>query len=114
MTFTGDNLSDHWLVLTIFFGLFAFSGLFEGSRTKRLEYVQLFLIGMFTIMANVVLLVLLKKAGMSQQGILDALILKNLSIESSFIVFGYCLICRGVGQFIRFQFKPRHKYSSQY
>lgn len=115
MTLTNDNFSDHWLILLIFFGLFAFSGLFEGSKNRRLDSAHLFLLGMFIVMANVIVLALLQKAAMSQQGIIDALILKDLSIESSFIVFGYCLICKGIGQFIRNQFRPRHKYySNQY
>jgi len=114
VTLLNDSHSEQWLILSIFFVLFAISGLLNRPRARRLESYQLFFIGLFTVIANVAILAVLNKAGMSDQNIFSALLLKNLSIESSFIILGYCLISRGVGQFFRQLFAPRNRYPSQF
>ena len=114
MTYLNEGHSDQWVVLAIFFGLFAISGLFNRPRARQFESVHFYIFGALTIIANIILLVVLRKMGMSDQSIVSALTLRDLSLESSFVVLGYCLIARGFGQGIRNLVSPRSKYSSQF
>ncbi len=114
MNLITEGQSDQWIVLSVFFGLFAISGLINRPRSKNFEYYHLFFFGALTVIANIVLIAVMNNIGMSQQSVLSALKLNELSIESSFIVLGYCIISRGLGQFVRNIFSPRSNLYSQF
>lgn len=103
---------EQWLVLIIFFVGFTISGLFNRPRAQQLEYFHFIMFGILSIVANIAVLYFLNNNSLVKHNILNSLILRDFSIEASFIIFGYCLMFRGLGQFIRLQFGS--KYSSQF
>ena len=105
-SFINSDNHDQWVILAIFFGLFALAGLFNKPRARQYEYYHFLLFGFLIVAANAVLIYFLNKSGATQHSILGMVLLKKMSIESSFMVFGYCLAFRGIGQFIRLQFSP--------
>ncbi len=98
-----ENL-DQWIVLSIFFGLFALAGLFNKPKARQYEYYHFLLFGALIVGANAGLLHLMNMTGTVHHSLLSAVLLQKMTIENSFMVFGYCLACRGIGQFIRLQF----------
>ena len=109
---TDSHQTEQWIILGIFFGLFFLAGLFNRPRARQLEYYQFMLYGFLTVLVNVGILFALNKNGIEQHNIFQALMLKDLALSTSFIAFGYCLMWRGLGQFIRLQFRPRNSYSN--
>ncbi len=106
--------SEQWVTLTIFFALFTLSGLYNRPRARQFEYFHFLVFGVMTVLANLLLLYFINKTNMGAHDLLSALLLKQTSIEGSFIIFGYCLMFRGLGQFIRLQFGSRSAYSRDF
>ncbi len=106
-----DGNSQQWVVLTIFFTIFAIAGLFNKPKTKQLEYFHFVGYGILIIIANLLVLALMNTSS-DKVNLIDAVLLQKTSIQGSFIVFGYCLISRGLGQFIRTLFISK-SYSSR-
>ena len=95
-----EGQSQQWIVLAIFFAIFAVAGLFNKPRSRQLEYYQFVGYGVLIIIANLLLLALMNTST-DHISLIDSLLLQKTTIQGSFIVFGYCLISRGLGQFIR-------------
>jgi len=100
-TIIQEGQSQQWIVLAIFFTVFALAGLFNKPRSRQLEYFHFIGYGMLIIAINVVMLILLTTNTSGGPGLVNAVLLQETSIESSFIVFGYCMISRGLGQYLR-------------
>jgi hypothetical protein len=112
MSFEEFSLTGQWTILFIFFGLFFISGLFNKPKMKQFEYYHFYLVGALVIIGNLVMLSATSTNPGNYQELLSVLSLQKNSLESSFVVFGYLLICRGFGQFIRGMF-GYNRYSKQ-
>jgi len=106
-----DGHSQQWIVLAIFFAIFALAGLLNKPRSRQLEYFHFIGYGILIIVANLLVLALLNTSS-DNISLLDSVLLQKTTIQGSFIIFGYCLISRGVGQFIRTIFVS-NSYSSR-
>ena len=95
-----EGQSHQWIVLVIFFTIFALAGLFNKPRTRQLEYFHFVGYGIVIIIANILLLALLNTSR-DNISLLDTVLLQQTTVQGSFVVFGYCLIARGLGQFVR-------------
>ncbi len=106
-----DGRSQQWIVLAIFFAIFAIAGLFNKPRSRQLEYFHFIGYGIIVIVVNLLILALMNTSS-DNINILDSFLLQKTTIQGSFIIFGYCLIARGLGQFIRTLFIA-NSYSSR-
>ena len=90
-----SNGPEHWLMLVIFFAIFAACGLARGPRS-RLSPSASILLGLLMVFANSLVLLIANRIGYDTFNLRALLTLHQATIESSFIILGYCLIVRGV------------------
>lgn len=95
---------EHWLLVAVFFAIFAGCGLFERRRRSGAGCIGL---GALALIANVMLLALANRVGYGEFDLLQLLTLQDATVESTLIVIGYCLIIRGLAQSVRMRFHPR-------
>jgi hypothetical protein len=85
---------EHWLLLAVFFGIVAICALISKpkSNSQALPCVTL---GILAVLFNSFLLLLADRIGYGSYDVLSLVTLQQASIESSFVVIGYCLVVRG-------------------
>lgn len=98
------SFPEHWLLVAVFFAIFAGCGLFERRRRSGAGCMGL---GILAVIANALLLVLANRIGYGQFDLLQLLMLQDATVESTLIVIGYCLMIRGFAQSLRFRLQPR-------
>lgn len=103
---TQPGNTDQWFVLATFFIAFALAGLFNKPKVRQFESFHFMFFGIAIIVANTSMLWVLNSNGFGEYNIVNAVLLKQVTLESCFIVFGYCLISRAIGQWFRTQFGP--------
>lgn len=91
---------DQWLILSVFFAIFATCGLFCKVKPLYEAFTVLFL-GICAIAINCTLLLMAERFGIGQYSLLELLTLKQVAIESTIIIFGYCLVIKGSAQVVR-------------
>lgn len=96
---------EHWALLAVFFTLFALYGLLKKPRPGH-PCATFILLGLLSVAANAGLLMLANYVGYDSYHVLALLTLKQASVESSFIIFGYCLIVSGITRLVRTFFAP--------
>lgn len=95
---------EHWVLVAVFFAIFAGCGLFERRRRSGLGCISL---GVLAVVGNALLLTLANRVGYGQFDLLQLLTLQDAAVESTLIVIGYCLMVRGLAQSLRLRFHPR-------
>lgn len=95
---------EHWVLIAVFFAIFAGCGLFERHRRSGAACIGL---GLLALVVNVALLALANRIGYDQFDVLQLLTLQDATVESTLIVIGYCLMIRGFAQSLRMRFQPR-------
>ena len=107
MSITQTSSMEHWLLLCVFFLLFAIYGFTKNNRKfagcRPCYYIAF---GVLAIVVNSLILFVANRTGMDHFDLVQLLTLKQTTIESSFIVFGYCLIIHGTALFIRWLCSP--------
>ncbi|NOY67561.1 MAG: hypothetical protein GXP13_09185 [Gammaproteobacteria bacterium] len=102
MSITQTTSLEHWLLLGVFFLLFAIYGFTKNNRQvagcRPCYYIAF---GVLAIVANSLIMFIANRTGVDNFNLVQMLTLKQTTIESSFIVFGYCLIIHGFAMFIR-------------
>lgn len=106
MDLSQHNSFEQWLLLGVFFLIFAIYGFTKTAIGQGCRPCYYLFIGLFLIVANTLVLMLLNRTGVNQFELIPLLTLKQASIESSFIVFGYCLIIQGIAMSIKAIFFP--------
>ena len=101
---TNFSFPEHWVLVAVFFAIFAGCGLFERRRRSGAGCIGL---GVLAVVANALLLALANRIGYGQFDLLQLLMLQDATVESTLIVIGYCLIIRGLAQSLRFRLHPR-------
>lgn len=96
---------EHWALLAVFFTLFALYGLLKKPRPGH-PCATVILAGLLSVAANAALLMLGNYAGYDSYDVLALLTLRQASVESSFIILGYCLIVSGITHLVRTIFAP--------
>ncbi len=102
---------EHWLLLSIFFAIFAIVGFIKKPRSAG-HCLPCLAAGITAIAINTVLLVVANRVGYDSFNVLDQLTLQRVSIESTFIVIGYCLMLRGLAILIRALLTPQNRLGS--
>jgi hypothetical protein len=97
---------EQWLLLGVFFLLFAIYGFTKNTRGSGCRPCSYIVFGLLAVLGNSLLLLIANRAGMAQFELLQLIMLKQATIESSFIVLGYCLIVQGIAMLIRSMFVP--------
>lgn len=101
---TTFTFPEHWLLVAVFFAIFAGCGLFERRRRSGANCIGL---GLLAVVANTLLLALANRVGYGQFDLVQLLLLKDATVESTLILVGYCLMIRGFVQSLRFRMQPR-------
>lgn len=101
---------EHWILLSVFFAIFALCGFMVPRKNSR-PAAFYFAMGLLALVVNGVGLALARHLGYQAYSIFDLFTLQQVAIESTLIVFGYCLIVRAVAVFFRnsFSVKPLHR-----
>ncbi len=94
------------ILLAVFFLLFAYCGFARNPSRNGMPASYYMVWGILAILANSIALLVLDMAGLSNYPILTLLQLKAVSIESSFIVLGYCLLVRAAATMMRQIMRP--------
>jgi len=102
---------EHWILLAVFFAIFAVYGFTRKPRSAH-HCLPCLAAGMLAIGTNTVLLMVANRVGYGSFNILHQLTLQQASIESSFIVIGYCLMLRGLAILARAVLTPQHRLGS--
>ena len=97
---------DQWLLLGVFFLLFAIYGFTKSTRAAGCRPCYYILFGLLALVGNSLLLLLASRAGIAQFDLIQIITLKQTTIESSFIVLGYCLIVQGIAMLLKHLFVP--------
>jgi hypothetical protein len=104
---------DQWLLLSVFFLIFAGCGLFCKPKPANNILMTLFL-GLSAIAINCVLLFIADRISAGSYPIMNLLTLKKITIESTIIIIGYCLVLKSLGQFLRSVITPSQIRSRNY
>jgi uncharacterized protein (DUF486 family) len=105
MLYEGVSNPEQWILLTVFFAIFAFCG-FIKKPNLNLRPGNFIIPGILLLIVNCLLLIVANKIGYDSYNLAHLLSLKQIPIESSFIVLGYCLIIRGIAIYLRYLFTP--------
>jgi len=97
---------EQWLLLGIFFILFAIYGFTKSTRGAGCRPCYYIFIGLLAVAGNSLVLLMANRSGIDEFNLLQLITLKQTTIESSFIVLGYCLIVQGIAMLIRWLFLP--------
>ncbi len=114
MIATQTSAVEQWLLIGVFFLLFAIYGFTKNIRKSGCQPCYYIILGLIALAGNSLLLVIANRTGVDQFNLLQLITLKQTSLESSFIVFGYCLIIQGVAMLIRSLFTPTSMKSSRH
>ncbi len=106
MTLTQSHTFEQWFLLGVFFLLFAIYGFTKTTRGSGCRPCYYLFIGLLCLVVNSLVLVMINRAGIDQFNLLQIITLKHTTIESSFIVFGYCLIVQGLAMMVKSLFLP--------
>lgn len=96
---------EQGILLAVFFLLFAYCG-FVKHPGRGLPPAYFVVWGVLAILANSIALMAMNVAGLGDYAILDLLRLKQVSIESSFVILGYCLLVRAAANYVRILMTP--------
>jgi uncharacterized protein (DUF486 family) len=99
---------EHWILLAAFFTIFAVYGFLKKPRSAR-HCLPCLAAGILAIAANTALLMVANRVGYGSFNIVHQLTLQQASIESSFIVIGYCLMLRGLAILARAMLTPQNR-----
>jgi len=102
---------EHWILLAVFFAIFAVYGFIKKPRSAR-HCLPCLAAGILAIGANTALLMVANRVGYGSFNILHQLTLQQASIESSLIVIGYCLMLRGLAILARAILTPQNHLGS--
>ena len=105
MSYEGLGNPEQWLLLIVFFVIFAFCG-FIRKPDPNLRPGKYIIPGILLLIANSLLLLIANRIGYDSYNLFHLLSLKQIPIESSFIILGYCLIIRGIAIYLRYLFTP--------
>lgn len=97
---------EQWLLLGVFFLLFAiygFSKNIQGPGCRPCNYI---IFGLLATVGNSMALLIADRTGMAEFDLLQLILLRQATIESSFIIIGYCLIVQGIAMLIKSLFVP--------
>jgi hypothetical protein len=97
---------EQWLLLGVFFVLFAIYGFTKSTQGSGCRPCYYIFIGILAVAANSLVLLMANRSGIDDFNLLHLIMLKQTTIESSFIVLGYCLIVQGIAMLIRWLFLP--------
>jgi len=97
---------EQGILLTVFFLLFAYCGFVKNPARNSMPASYYMVWGILAIIANSIALLILDTAGLSSHPILSLIQLKAVSIESSFIILGYCLLVRAAASTLRNVLSP--------
>ena len=97
---------EQGILLTVFFLLFAYCGFVKNPTRSSLPASYYLVWGILAILANSIALLIREAAGLSNYPILTLIQLKAVSIESSFIILGYCLLVRAAATTLRNVLSP--------
>ena len=92
---------QHWILLGIFFLIFAFCGLKQKHSKNGCTPCHYIALGIVSLVINSLLLVVANRVGYDQFNLLHLITLRQTTIESSFIILGYGLIIQGSALFIK-------------
>jgi len=106
MTLNQSHTFEQWFLLGVFFLMFAIYGFTKTTRGAGCRPCYYIFIGLLCMVANSLVLVMINRAGIDQFNLLHIITLKQTTIESSFIIFGYCLIIQGFAMMIKSFFLP--------
>ena len=106
MSITQTTTLEQWLLLGVFFLIFAVYGFFKNTNSQSCRPCHYITIGLLFIVANSMILFVANRTGLESFNVVQMVTLKQTTIESSFIVFGYCLIIQDLAMFIKALFSP--------
>jgi uncharacterized protein (DUF486 family) len=92
---------EQWFLLGVFFVLFAVYGFMKSSRGKDCKPCYHISFGILAIVFNSLMLFIGNRTGIDNFNLVQLLTLKQIILESSFIVFGYCLIIQGTTMLLK-------------
>lgn len=97
---------EQWLLLGVFFVLFAIYGFTKSTQGSGCRPCYYIFIGLLVVAGNSLVLLLANRSGIDEFNLLQLITLKQTTIESSFIVLGYCLIVQGLAMLLRWFLLP--------
>jgi uncharacterized protein (DUF486 family) len=96
---------EHWMLLGIFFLIFALYGFLKKPRSAT-QCLSCITVGLLALAVNAVALLVANRIGYGSYDIGQLLSLQRAAVESSLIIIGYCMIIRGLAMFVRGLFYP--------
>ena len=97
---------EYWILIGVFFVLFAICGFNKKTRHGGCGPCHFIAIGFIIMAINCVVLMGANRIGYDEFNLLRLITLKTATIESSFIVLGYCLMIQGIAMFLKKLFMP--------
>lgn len=97
---------EYWILIGVFFFLFAICGFNKKTRHGGCGPCHFIAIGFIIMAINCVVLMGANRIGYDEFNLLRLITLKTATIESSFIVLGYCLMIQGIAMFLKKLFIP--------
>lgn len=107
MPYAEATQPEHWPLLIAFFALFAVHGLSRrpGSTGPCVSCIAL---GLLAVAANASVLLVVNRIGYGAYPVTELVLLQRVSIESSLIILGYCVVIRGIALFLRYVTSPNN------
>ena len=106
MPITQNPTLEQWLLLGVFFLLFAIYGFTRKAKYSGCRPCYYIFFGILAIVGNALMLFIANRAGLDNFNLVKMITLEQTTLESSFIVLGYCLIIHGTAMLIKSFFVP--------
>ena len=113
MSITNIPTLEQWLLLGVFFIISAVYGFTKNTKRGGCRPCYYVSFGLLSVVLNCLALFIANRVGLVHYNIIELITLKQSAIESSFIVFGYCLIIQGIAMFIKYLSLPASIKASQ-
>ncbi|HEC28287.1 MAG TPA: hypothetical protein ENI65_01690 [Gammaproteobacteria bacterium] len=113
MPITNTPTIEQWLLLGVFFIISAVYGFTKNAKRGGCRPCYYISFGLLFVVLNCLALFIANRAGLESFNLIELMTLRQTAIESSFIVFGYCLIIQGIAMFVKYLSLPASVKASQ-
>lgn len=97
---------QHWILLGIFFLIFAICGIKQKRGKNGCTPCHYIALGIVVLVINSAILFFANRVGYDQFNLVHLITLRQTTLESSFIVLGYGLMVQGAALFFKNLFIP--------